>query len=74
MATAEFLGSFEIAGGTPTPPGHRRRGPLDVGFPTDVRPVGALPNIVEQLKTHGVSEDSIRPIREQAIRLNIPVD
>ncbi|WP_198166764.1 DUF4020 domain-containing protein [Mycobacterium sherrisii] len=33
-----------------------------------------LPSIVQQLKTHGVSEDSIRPIREQGIRLNIPLD
>jgi hypothetical protein len=33
-----------------------------------------LPDIVDQLKSHGVSEDSIRPIREQAVRLNIPLD
>jgi hypothetical protein len=33
-----------------------------------------LPSIVDQLKSHGVSEDSIRPIREQAVRLNIPLD
>ena len=33
-----------------------------------------LPDIVDQLKSHGVSEDSILPIREQAVRLNIPLD
>jgi hypothetical protein len=32
-----------------------------------------LPDIIGQLKRHGVSEDSIRPIKEQAVRLNIPL-
>jgi hypothetical protein len=32
-----------------------------------------LPTIVSQLKQHGVSEESIRPIRAQALRLDIPL-
>jgi hypothetical protein len=33
-----------------------------------------LSDIVHQLKRHGVSEDSIRPIKEQALHLNIALD